>query len=180
MKQHQQMQQQMQQLQEVQEQMHQVQEQMRQGWESVVSLQDRTKQLEEKQWRLQYKVDEVKMDQRSMHMNLLGHHQRAEEVAEERYREMSELLGSHVTACQAASAAAATIEQVQQQLQQQHEWQQQCIVYLQTQVAVANHTQEVERAAILQLQSDVLRCRKLPEAAAAAAAERQGQRLAPS
>ena len=76
-----------------------------------------------------------------MHMNLLGHHQRAEEVAEERHREMSELLGSHVTAFQVASAAAATIEQVQQQLQQQHEWQQQCIVYIQTQIAVANHNQ---------------------------------------
>ena len=57
MKQHQQMQQQMQQLQEVQERMHQAQEQMRQGWGSVVSLQDRTKQIEEKQWRLQYKAD---------------------------------------------------------------------------------------------------------------------------
>jgi len=92
------------------------------------------------------------------------------------YREMSELLGSHVTAFQAASAAAATIEQVQQQLQQQHEWQQQCIVYRQTQVAVAKHNQEVDRTAILQLQSEVLRCRTLLEAAAAAAAaERQGQ-----
>ena len=59
---------------------------------------------------------------------------------------------------------------------QQHEWQQQCIVYFQPQVAVANHNQEVDRAAILQLQLEVLRCRKLLEAAAsAAAAERQDQ-----
>ena len=148
MKQHQQMQQQMQQLQEVQEQMHQVQEQ---------SGDCNTRLMGQ-------------MDQCSMHMNLLGHHQRAEEVAEERYREMSELLGSHVTAFPAAAAATATIKQMQQQLQQQHEWQQQCIVYLQTQVAVANHNQAVGRAAILQLQSEVLRCRMLLEAAAAAAA----------
>ena len=115
MKQHQQMQQQMHQL---QEEMNQVQAQMRQGWEFVTSLQDRTKQLEDKQWILQHKVAEVKMGQRRMHMNLLCHYQRAEEVAEERYREMSELLGSHVTVFQAASAAAATIEQVHQQLQE--------------------------------------------------------------
>ena len=60
-KQHQQMQQQMQQLQEMQGHTHEAQEQMLQGWESVLSLQGRPQQLEEKQWRLQCNMDEVKM-----------------------------------------------------------------------------------------------------------------------
>ena len=145
---------------QMREQLKQMQEHMQQGLQSVASLQDQTKQLEEQQWRLQYKIDEVQSHHRNTRLELLGKQRYQEEaaaVAEERLG----IMFQQAWTAAFESAAAADVR----------------IMHLATQVAAAAHNQTADRAAILQLQKRVLNCQQLLEAAAAAAAaEQQDQR----
>ena len=108
---------------------------MQQGWQFLASLQDQTKQLEEQQWILQYKIDDVQSHHRNTRLELLGKQLRQEEAAAAAEERFGRMFHKAWTAAFESAAAAAMEDLLQRQMrQQQHH-----LVYPKAQVAAAAH-----------------------------------------